>query len=169
MQSLCLGEQFQFIFSRIYLLQDRKCLFIYSQDFFQILPVLPDRCGVFVVNKLGCEAVKPGFYEIFNKGIVQIFSKVIIQIKAKSRFCFGHLPERCIFPRGIGQYSVQVFTVYGGIIGFKASGIVIPARRVVGNWRHLWSKTGQIVAIGTVGYYSFTTIEGMKIGNVNNR
>ena len=36
------------------------------------------------------------------------------------------------------------------------------ARRVVGNLRHLWGKTGQIAAIGAVGYYGFTTNEGMK-------
>ena len=36
------------------------------------------------------------------------------------------------------------------------------ARRVVENWRHLWGKTGQIVAVGKVGYYGFTTSEGTK-------
>ena len=43
------------------------------------------------------------------------------------------------------------------------------ARRVAGNWRHLWGRTGQIVAVGAVGavgYYGFTTIEESKIESV---
>ena len=42
------------------------------------------------------------------------------------------------------------------------------ARRVVGNWRHLWGRTGQIVAIGVIGYYGFTTSEELKIESVEN-
>ncbi len=40
------------------------------------------------------------------------------------------------------------------------------ARRVVGNWRHLWGRTGQIVAIRAVGYYGFTTNGELKIESV---
>ena len=36
------------------------------------------------------------------------------------------------------------------------------ARRVAGNWRHLWGRTGQIAALGKVGYYGFTTSEETK-------
>ena len=31
-----------------------------------------------------------------------------------------------------------------------------------GNWRHLWGRTGQIAALGKVGYYGFTTSEETK-------
>lgn len=42
------------------------------------------------------------------------------------------------------------------------------ARRVAGNWRRLWGRTGQITAIGAVGYYGFTTNEKLKIESVEN-
>lgn len=36
----------------------------------------------------------------------------------------------------------------------------------VRNWWHLWGRTGQIVAIGVMGYYGFTTNEELKTENV---
>ena len=42
------------------------------------------------------------------------------------------------------------------------------ARRIAENWRHLWGRTGQIVAIGSVGYYGFTTNGELKIESVEN-
>ena len=39
---------------------------------------------------------------------------------------------------------------------------------IAGIWRHLWGRTGQIVAIGVMGYYGFTTNEELKIENVEN-
>lgn len=48
--------------------------------------------------------------------------------------------------------SVQFLCFQGKFCLFATS-----ARWVVGNWRHLWGRTGQIVAIG---YYDITTFDG---------
>ena len=40
------------------------------------------------------------------------------------------------------------------------------ARREARNWRHLWGRTGQIAAFGTVGYYGFTTSEETKRNSI---
>ena len=86
------------------------------------------------------------------KGLLCTYT--IILTPKKAQFFLESDFFSALIYQGLKAYERIIFMMIKNSLSATA------ARRIAGNWRHLWGRMGQIVAIKAVGYYGFTTIEG---------